>query len=448
MLDNEPEIEGDIKDEEIDSRIDPEKEEEKKTEEEKKEEQTILPQNELIDNKISSLNWLGHYYYVRGEYLDCLSVLSKTSKTQSEFEGYYSLFIKGLIKRAGGDMNESLRLFKQSYSLNDTSQCILKEIGKTFLLLGKFKMSVEIYDALINKNEEDWDSIYHKAICYMNMKNYDEANELFDKAYEINSLPIILKTQGKMLLLQNKVEEALEKYESALEESYYDAELYAKIGTLQLQLNDSENALDSFEKAINIDPDYSNGLLGLSSIYQIQGDYDKAFNLYKLSQKSNINSATVWNNLGLCFLDNGKNIYATSCLTKAYYLDPFDWGIAYNLGVALLHIGLYSSAFVYMNAAEGVKKDDYRIYMYLGIIFGELNDCDNAKAFYDKALSMESNYLILFNYTITLIKNEKYHEARNIFNRFKSCYKEGENDYDETIANMVPNIEELMNTIQ
>ncbi|MCQ2819308.1 MAG: tetratricopeptide repeat protein [archaeon] len=418
--------------------------EDEKDEEEKKEEKIPPPAHELSDNSLNSLNYLAHYYFVRNEFVECLATLSKCSKTDNNFEDFYSIFIKALIKRNEGDINESLKLFKQSYTLNDSSYYILRETGKNFLLLGKYSMAIEIYDSLIGKDEEDWDSLYHKGLCLMNMGQYDEATELFDRAYEINPTPEILKAQAKMLILQENLEEAVKKYEEALYDSIDDVDLLAKVGALKLKMEETDSALECFEQAININPNYSSGILGLSSIYQSLGDYEKSFNLYKLSQKSNPNSAIVWNNIGLCFLATNKYIYATSCLTKAYYLEPFTWEIAFNLGMALMSVGLYASAFIYMNAAEKLKNDDYKIYMFLGIILGELSDTNNATASYEKALSFGENYLVTYNMTITYIKNDMIPEASAAYNRFKGSFGGGEEDYDVDIQDTMPLIESIL----
>ncbi len=280
----------------------------------------------------------------------------------------------------------------------------------------------------------------------MNMKNYEEAMQLFEEAYKNNPLPLILKSEGELLLKQGNIDEALSKYEQALPDSVDDAELYAKIATLYLKLDDKDNAEKSFEKAINISPEYSSGILGLSSIYQFQGEYDKSFDLYKLSQNTNPNSAAVWNNIGLCFLSTGKNIYASTCLTKAFYLEPFTWGIAFNLGISLMQIGMYASAFVYMNTALKLKSDDYRIYMCLGIILGELNDPNNAVTYYNKALSYGENHLVLFNYTITLVKNEMYGQARSIYGRFRGCFTGNSNEENaEEINEIIPSLDSILN---
>lgn len=416
-------------------------EDEIETETKAKSKQTVKKPPE-IDNAFNSMNWLVHQYFVRQDYTECLNILSQSSKKTSGTESPYSLLIKGLIKRSGGFINESVSLFKQSYSLNQNSQYTMREIGKNFLLLGKFKMAIEIFDSILAKQENDWNSYYQKGICYMNIGNYQEANEMLDQALNFTTSEAILVQQGKLALLENNSDLAISKYEDALKYSPNDSELLTAIGSLYLKNDNSDKAFNYFTQAMKIDSKYSNALLGIASIYQFQGEFEKALVQYKLSSFTNPNSPLVWNNLGLCFFAKGKNIAATTCLKKAIYFDPFEWIIAFNLGLVYLTLNQYASAFIYMNTSANLKTDYALTFMYLGIILSELNDVHNAITYYEKALGIKENYMIYFNYTVSLVKNEMFGNAKKKFIKFKELYQKVRDKKNETEENKL--IEETL----
>ena len=400
------------------------------------------------DNATDCLNFLVHLYFIRQDYTECLENLSKYSKSKSGYESIYSSIIKGLIKRAGGNINESNALFKLANNKINypNSGYLLKEIGKNFLLLGKFKMAIEIYDNVLKYNQEEWDCLYHKGICYMNMKDYNQAKVFFDKANDLYISDDLLKTYGKFYLLNNDINKAIEKYEEALELCPNDSDLMTAIGSLYLKQNDNDKALEYFNEAMKIDPKYSNSLLGIASIYQYQGDFKNALLQYKISTLSNPNSAQVWNNLGLCFFVNNKNIAAQTCLKKALYLNPFEWIISFNLGLIYLSTQQYSSAFIYMNTAANLNEKYYLIFMYLGVILSELDDIDNAISYYEKAINLQEDYVIYFNYTVSLVKNEMYANAKEKFNVFLKLYnsKKGNSPDDQFIEEELPRIKKIL----
>lgn len=415
---------------------------ERDTKDQQSKNKNIIKQPSEIDNAFNSMNWLVHQYFVRQEYTECLNIFSQYSKKNSGTESPYSLLIRGLIKRSGGFINESVSLFKQSYSLNQNSIYIMREIGKNFLLLGKFKMAIEIFDSILLKQENDWNSYYQKGICYMNLGQYREANEMVDQALNLTTSEAIIVQQGKLALLENNTEQAISKYEDALKYSPNNAELLTAIGSLYLKHDDSDKAFDYFNQAMKIDTKYSNALLGIASIYQFQGEFEKALVQYKLSSFTNPNSPLVWNNLGLCFFAKGKNIAATTCLKKAIYFDPFEWIIAFNLGLVYLTLKQYASAFIYMNTSANLKSDYELTFMYLGIILSELNDVYNAITYYEKAIAIKESHMIYFNYTVSLVKNEMFGNAKEKFIKFKELFQKIRDKKNNTEENQM--IEETL----
>ena len=53
-------------------------------------------------------------------------------------------------------MNESLELLRKLYNYNESDIQSMKEIGKSLSLLGKYKMAIDIYNEVIQRNEKDW----------------------------------------------------------------------------------------------------------------------------------------------------------------------------------------------------------------------------------------------------------------------------------------------------
>ena len=84
-----------------------------------------------------------------------------------------------------------------------------------------------------------------------------------------------------------------------------------------------------------------------------------------------------------------ENLQAVSCLKRAHYLEPFEWIIAYNLGIIFLNTGQFAGAFHYLSAAINLKPDFANSYMYLAIALARLGDFENAASGYQKALNID-----------------------------------------------------------
>ena len=399
-------------------------------------------------NEIESLNFLVHQYFIRNDFDSCFEVLSKYSKNKSGFESPYSIIIKGLIARSGGRLSESLSLFKDCHAIyrysNDTSY-ILKEIGKTFYLLGKMTDSAEIYNNVLHKNKDDWDCYYHIGLIFLNKKKYEKAEEYINMALNLNPCKEVLIASGKIYLKKGNKDQAIQRFEDALKLSPDDNNLMSTLGSLYLKAKDYEKAVDYFNKVLEVDKKYSKSLLGLAAINQLNGKFEEAYELLSMGYSSNNNSAYLWNNLGMWFFAKEKKIFAATCLKRALYLAPFEWFISFNLGLVYLKNEQYVTAFVHMNTAANLSKNQPNVYLYLAIICSELNNDGNAKNCFERALSLKEDPIILFNYIIFLLKKKMFKEAKEKFDKLKDINSKLKKKNEEIDA-QIPVINKILGT--
>jgi Bardet-Biedl syndrome 4 protein len=399
-------------------------------------------------NEIESLNFLVHQYFIRNDFDSCFEVLSKYSKNKSGFESPYSIIIKGLIARSGGRLSESLSLFKDCHAIyrysNDTSY-ILKEIGKTFYLLGKMSDSADIYNNVLHKNKDDWDCYYHIGLIFLNKKKYEKAEEYINMALNLNPCKEVLIASGKIYLKKGNKDQAIQRFEDALKLSPDDNNLMSTLGSLYLKAKDYEKAVDYFNKVLEVDKKYSKSLLGLAAINQLNGKFEEAYELLSMGFSSNNNSAYLWNNLGMWFFAKEKKIFAATCLKRALYLAPFEWFISFNLGLVYLKNEQYVTAFVHMNTAANLSKNQPNVYLYLAIICSELNNDGNAKNCFERALSLKEDPIILFNYIIFLLKKKMFKEAKEKFDKLKDINSKLKKKNEEIDA-QIPVINKILGT--
>jgi Bardet-Biedl syndrome 4 protein len=398
--------------------------------------------SETSVNQKDSVNWLLYDLFIRKEYDECLNLLNKLSKEHdsSKMESEYALHIRALIKRHRGEINESSELLKKCFSFNSSNTDVMKEIGKNVVLNGNFRRGIEIYDEIINYDNQDWDAFNEKGFCFMELKDFDSALACFNCALEISRNEKSLTLLAKLAILQEDYGRAIERLQEATNFASDDPELLTQIGALCLKVGNTEDAYDNFCKAMRNDSSFSNALMGVASIHQDKFEYEQALISYKLASTSDPNSPLVWNNLGLCFFAKQKYIAAVTCLKKANYLDPFEWIISFNLGLVYLQQKQYASAFNFMNCAANLRSDFYLIYFFLGIILAKLGDIHNAIPFYEKSLELNPNYLTYYNYTVSLLQNDMIENAKEKFKKFYGLYQSNRDaslEYDQDIIEAI-----------
>ena len=130
---------------------------------------------------------------------------------------------------------------------------------------------------------------------------------------------------------------------------------------------------------------------------------DGALIKYRVAAVKTPNSAQLWNNVGMCFFGKRKYIASIACLKRALYLDPFEWIVAYNLGLVHLTTGQCASAFHFFSSSINLKPDFPAAYMYLAVTLARLDDFETCAA-YERAAEIDggADFTIRLNYAITL----------------------------------------------
>jgi Bardet-Biedl syndrome 4 protein len=267
----------------------------------------------------------------------------------------YPIYVKALIKRQCGFIQESLQLFQAATSLNPHNVNNLKQVGRSLVLLGKHKAAIDVYDEAQRIGVDDWEIWHNKGLCHVYLKSFDEAVDCFKRANSSQRHDASFVQLGKVLTMMERYKDAIDVYLEALEFSPENPEILTTIGLLYLRLGDNYRAFDYLGSSLTHNPRDPKTILAAGSIIQDHSDMDVALIKYRVAAVQTPNSAQLWNNIGMCFFGKQRYVAAIACLKRALYLDPFEWIVAYNLGLVHLNTGQYASAFHYFSASINLK---------------------------------------------------------------------------------------------
>lgn len=382
------------------------------------------------------LNSYIHMCYTKKDFPECLRRIDEQLRlTNGQSE--YPLYIKALILRHQGRIEESLTTFQAALCLNPTNVNNLKQVGRSLYLLGKHKTALEVFeeaDQLMTEDREIW---HNKGMCYLYLKQYDKSLECFEVANSIQRNEVTYTQMGRVFRLTGKDEDALNVYMEALEICPENPELLTTVGLLFLKLGNNTKAFEYLGNSLTYDPKNAKTILAAGSIIQDNQDMDVALVKYRVAATQTPNSAQLWNNIGMCFFGKGKNVAAVACLKRAVYFTPFEWIISYNLGVVHLATGQYASAFHYFSTAINLQPTYARAYTYLALSLAKLDDFENSCAAYDKALELSDDYMTFLNYAITLYSNDEIERARRQFMKFEAAFRK---QHDEMGGEVDPDV--------
>jgi tetratricopeptide (TPR) repeat protein len=138
-------------------------------------------------------------------------------------------------------------------------------------------------------------------------------------APRMGNTPLSPETRGDIYMARKMYREAIDMYRQGPANS---AVLTNKVGIAFHQMIQLELAKKNYQRAVKLDPKYSEAINNLGTIYYAQKDYGRAIKYYRRALKFGPGSASVYSNLGSAYFGRKDYKTATECYSQALALDP------------------------------------------------------------------------------------------------------------------------------
>jgi tetratricopeptide (TPR) repeat protein len=138
-------------------------------------------------------------------------------------------------------------------------------------------------------------------------------------AQRMGNPPLSPETRGDIYMARKMYREAIDMYRQGPANS---AVLTNKVGIAFHQMIQLELAKKNYQRAVKLDPKYSEAINNLGTIYYAQKDYGRAIKYYRRALKAGPGSASVYSNLGSAYFGRKDYKTATECYSQALALDP------------------------------------------------------------------------------------------------------------------------------
>ena len=217
---------------------------------------------------------------------------------------------------------------------------------------------------------------------------------------------LLRKAVSAAITLQNdgNMEIALEKWRAVahiLEGSDSDLERHAwfSVGYLSNEGDspDRKAAIDAYDKAIQLQPDYAAAYNNRGSAKAGLGRYDEAIADCDKAIQLQPDYAAAYNNRGNAKAGLGRYDEAIADYDKAIRLNPDYAAAYYNRGNAKAGLGRHDEAIADYDKAIRLNPDDAAAYNNRGSAKNNLGRCDEAIADYDKAIRLNPDDAAAYN---------------------------------------------------
>jgi tetratricopeptide (TPR) repeat protein len=167
----------------------------------------------------------------------------------------------------------------------------------------------------------------------------------------------LLVEESGRLFAEGRMDEALARYDKALEFDPEDEEIYFGRGSIFARAGKNAEAMTNYLRAIEIFPGYAEAKNNLGNLYVALGRFDDAIPMLESVVELRPDGASGFNNLGTALAR--KQLYSDAArrFEEAIRLQP-DYAEAHvNLGMAHLSLGSVEKATNSLNRALALKPD-------------------------------------------------------------------------------------------
>ncbi|MDC0126890.1 tetratricopeptide repeat protein [Methylophilaceae bacterium] len=208
---------------------------------------------------------------------------------------------------------------------------------------------------------------------------------------------------------------AANSYQKAINIDPDIPELQFNLGAMLYALNDNKGAISHYQKAIELNPSFTEAFFNLGITYQSQSEYDLAINSYEQAVSSQPGFYEAIGNIGTIKQLQGKLEEAITLFKKS--LTIFEDGRGnYNLAGAYRNLGNLSLSIKHYRRAVEIGSGEAEFYSDLGDALWHDGNIEEANLFLRKAVEVNSsNSKSNYQLGVFLYDNKAFKEAIQYF---------------------------------
>lgn len=262
---------------------------------------------------------------------------------------------------------------------------------------GNFQEAENIYREVLKTNPDNLDALYLLGIISQQKGYLDDAVNFLNRALLIKPVFEIYKALAEVYYDKNDPDQAIILYKKAIEFDPEFTEGFYNLGVLFQKHGNFDEAISYYEKVTELKPDHLSVYNNMALIFSSQNKLIEAINCYQKAIYLDFADTSAYFNLGNLYIELNKFDEAQECFQKNIELNPEDAGAYYSLGVNYLLKKQYDKAFEALSKALDLNYDKDHTYFNLGNVYFERGEFEQALKYYNKTLELNPRYALAYN---------------------------------------------------
>jgi len=219
----------------------------------------------------------------------CATSQTRVEKANEKDPSYQ--YKMGLFYLNSGQLDLSIKHLKASLLLNPQNHLALNALGMAYLRKGNFNESVKYFTECLKINPALTEAQNNIGIAYQELGLLAKAEEFFISAsldIQYSSREHAFYNLARLFFTQDKIQDALFQVQKSLAIKHDFPHALNLEGLIFSKLDQLDNAVRSFEKALEINPDDINLNFNLAEAYFKNRQFEKAKQLFNTLYLQNI----------------------------------------------------------------------------------------------------------------------------------------------------------------
>ncbi len=183
---------------------------------------------------------------------------------------------------------------------------------------------------------------------------------------------------------EEMLNKAIEQYQKIVELQPKDVDSWLFLGRLQRVAQNSLESEKAYNKALELEPDNQEAMIGLANVYLGLGDNQRAIQMFKRAADLNPSPRSL-TTLAEAYENMRDYASAVQVLRKAVEMDPSDLDLQRGLAQDLLLTNQVPEAIKIYNAIAEADPKDPEAYLRLSQIYRQQRDLEKARQALDRA---------------------------------------------------------------
>jgi tetratricopeptide (TPR) repeat protein len=214
--------------------------------------------------------------------------------------------------------------------------------------------------------------------------------------YHNNYLFLIAKTIARIadiyLQLSRDSNKAIQYYQNAIMMIPDYPNTYANLAQMYIKLNDSRRAVEMLAKAIEINPESAEYYHIQGLAYCLANNFTEAIHVLKKAIALQPKYIEALNNLGVCYEQTGETKRALDTYNQILNMEPNYFQANFGIGNVYFNLKKYERALFYFEKAMKLEPQSIKCLYNLAQTYYELGEVNNSIKTYKELLEINPNH--------------------------------------------------------